>query len=46
VQAKTPVTTSDAERFIQFVKCRNQADEAHFQAAVGDFVAVDEREVI
>ena len=42
VQAKTLVTTNDAARFIEFVKCLNLADEARFQAAVGDYVEVDE----
>jgi hypothetical protein len=41
VQAKTSVTTNDATRFIEFVKCLNFADNPRFQAGVGDYVDVD-----
>ena len=42
VQAKTAVATNDAIRFMEFMQCLNFADDAHFQAAVGDYVDVDE----
>ena len=42
VHAKTAVTAVDAQRFIEFVRCLNTADEAHFAAVVDDYVEVDE----
>jgi spore coat protein H len=42
VQAKTAVAATDAARFIDFVKLLNQADDARFQAAVAEYVEVDE----
>lgn len=42
VQPKSAASTNDTTRFIDFVKCLNQADDARFQAAVGDYVEVDE----
>ena len=42
VQAKTEVSTNDSRRFIEFTKWLNRADDAQFQASVGDYVEVDE----
>lgn len=42
VQAKTAVTANDANRFIEFMKCLSFAVDARFQAAVADYVDVDE----
>ena len=42
VQPKTAVTTNDAHRFIEFAGCLNSADDAHFQAAIAEYVDVDE----
>jgi len=42
VQAKTAFTTNDASRFIEFVRCLNSADAAHFQAAMAEYVDLDE----
>ena len=39
---KTTVKSDDATRFIEFVNCLNSADDAHFQAAVSEYVEVDE----
>lgn len=42
MQPKSAVTTADASRFMDFVKCVNLADDERFQAAVRDFMDVDE----
>ena len=42
VEAKTTVKTNDSARFIEFARSLNQDDDPRFQAAVGDFVDVDE----
>jgi hypothetical protein len=42
VQSKHTATTADTQRFIEFVKCLNSADDAQFQAAVDGYVDVDE----
>ena len=42
VQAKTSVTARDANRFIDLARLLNLAGEARFQAAVGDYVDIDE----
>ena len=40
--AKTAITTNDANRFLQLVKCLNFADDARFQTVIADYVEVDE----
>jgi spore coat protein H len=42
VHAKTAVTSSEANRFIEFANCLNSAEDARFQAAVGDYIDVEE----
>jgi spore coat protein H len=41
-KAKGSLLAADAARFIEMVKGLNQVDEAQFQAAMGDFLEVDE----
>ncbi len=42
VLPKTTVTAGDANRFLEFMKCIHLPDEVAFQAAIADFVEVDE----
>jgi spore coat protein H len=42
VEVKTAVTASESRRFIDLVKCINLADDARFQASVGDYLEADQ----